>query len=340
MDSGKTSDPYIRFEYRGIQYRTETAKKTVNPVWNQQFTFVYDKEFGPHTLTFEVWDANILLKDKKMGSVTVNLQTLEENKVEDKYYPLEDAALAKIGGALQIELRLLPPHSEAKPSSGGGPQKVVVLTAEQAKAAAQGRLLLTANHPPVGSVPVPPPPYSYPMNPPPPNAPYPQYPVQSSGPPPPYPPQPGPFPGCVTAPPPHGGAPSWLWQAPGQGPPPGPYTSVPQSPVTCVYPSPQVFMGTHPVADRPEGTHMGHSIEKSSDSNSSNGGSSSEDDAKKTEKRKKDRPETMTAESVLIMEIKDIVPSATYGEIAKALIAHNNNKDLALKELVANLNAK
>lgn len=85
---------------------------------------------------------------------------------------------------------------------------------------------------------------------------------------------------------------------------------------------------------------MGHSIEKSSDSNSSNGGSSSEDDAKKTEKRKKDRPETMTAESVLIMEIKDIVPSATYGEIAKALIAHNNNKDLALKELVANLNAK
>lgn len=38
---------------------------------------VFQQQFGPHTLIFEVWDANLLLKDKKMGTVTVNLQTLQ-----------------------------------------------------------------------------------------------------------------------------------------------------------------------------------------------------------------------------------------------------------------------
>ncbi|KEP60735.1 UNVERIFIED_CONTAM: hypothetical protein HHA_249870 [Hammondia hammondi] len=358
MDAGKSSDPYIKFEYRGTQYRTETVKKSVNPVWNQQFTFVYDKAFGPHTLTFELWDANVLLKDKKMGSVTVNLQTLEESKVENKYYPIEDAALAKIGGALQIELRLLPPHSEMKSSSGSGQQKVVVLTAEQARAAAQGRLLIPANQPHVGFVSVASPSYSCPLSQPapaygvdmphamPPLAPYaayPQYPIHTSYPPPVHPPQPIPFSGsCVPAAPPEGGTPSWLWQAPRQGPAPGPYTHPPpQSPATSVYPTPSQFVGNTAVVGGSDVTQVGHKAGNNSHSSSSDNCSSSEDEAKKAEKgTKKDRSKKKPAEAILIMEIKDIVPSATYGEIAKALVAHNNDKDLALKELVANLSAK
>ncbi|KYK63961.1 C2 domain protein [Toxoplasma gondii TgCatPRC2] len=355
MDSGKSSDPYIKFEYRGTQYRTETVKKSVNPVWNQQFTFVYDKAFGPHTLTLELWDANVLLKDKKMGFVTINLQTLEENKVQNKYYPLEDAALAKIGGALQIELRLLPPHSEMKYSSGSGQQKVVVLTAEQARAAAQGRLLIPANQTHVGFVSGASPSYRCPLAEPapaygvgmphvmPPLVPYaayPQYPIQASCPPPVHPPQPIPFSGsCVPAPPPQGGSPSWLWQAPRQGSAPGPYSHPsPQSPATSGFPVPSQFVGNPAVVGGPDATQVGHKAGKNSDSSSSDNGSSSEGEAKKTQKgAKKDRSKKKPAESILIMEIKDIVPSATYGEIAKALVAHNNDKDLALKQLVANL---
>ncbi|PFH38035.1 hypothetical protein BESB_003760 [Besnoitia besnoiti] len=357
MDSGKSSDPYVKFEYRGTHYRTGTVKKTVNPVWNHKFTFVYDKQFGPHSVTFEVWDANILLKDKKMGSVTVDLRTLEVDKVEDKYYALENAAQAKIGAALHIQLQLLPPLSETKPL-GDGSQKIVVLTAEQARAAAHGRILVApSNQGPVGSVGSPPllhsypspvsvPPYVHPSNavfpvahP----APYSQQQVLLVTPPPAYPTQPGCFPpGAYGAPPPPaGGAPGWAWPAPSQAPPQGFHAAPPSpTPATTSVPSaasPQCPVAVATAERGSDGRGGGGGSPRGSGERSGDSDSSSDEGATKNSKKTSSRRKEKAAESTLIMEIKQIIPSATYGEVAKALIANNNDKDLALKDLVARM---
>ncbi|PHJ21814.1 c2 domain protein [Cystoisospora suis] len=399
MDSGKTSDPYIKFEYRGTTYRTTTIKKTVDPAWNETFVFAYDQQFGPHTLTFEVWDANVLMKDKKMGSVTVNLRTLQMDTAVSKVYPLEDAALAKIGAAVEIELKLLRPLSSfpassstaannPKPSSG---QTVIILTPEQAKAAAQGRILLQPNHP-GGSAPVSGyanayPPYNPGLYPSPPHSPV--YPVSSSSPQntlvshpaglqphgsvgpfyaPPGPPQTaGPpysygaqSPGNSVVPPPYlypagGGlnpgttmSPQGVCGYPCAPSPPGSFVPGGQGASTGPYSPPvppSLESPSSPAVVESPGKKAKQTSSSSSSSSSSDPSSESDSDEKKHKKKKERkskenktrRRKEKAADSVLLVEIKNIIPSATYGEIAKALVANNNDKDLALKQLVQNL---
>lgn len=37
LDSGKTSDPFVKINFAGTEEKTKTIKETVNPVWNENF---------------------------------------------------------------------------------------------------------------------------------------------------------------------------------------------------------------------------------------------------------------------------------------------------------------
>ena len=48
-DSGGTSDPYVKFYWRGKQhvYKSKTIDKDLNPVWDESFILALDDPFLP-----------------------------------------------------------------------------------------------------------------------------------------------------------------------------------------------------------------------------------------------------------------------------------------------------
>lgn len=53
-DSTGTSDPYVKFKYRGAQvYKSKTVYKNLNPIWDESFEFLIDDPTIP--LEMDVW---------------------------------------------------------------------------------------------------------------------------------------------------------------------------------------------------------------------------------------------------------------------------------------------
>ena len=68
-----TSDPYIKFDVEGKQYKTKTISSTLNPDWNQKFKF----PIKPGTkITFNCWDHDVVGSDDKMGVAVWTCPTL------------------------------------------------------------------------------------------------------------------------------------------------------------------------------------------------------------------------------------------------------------------------
>lgn len=54
MDIGKTSDPYVVIKYKDQQYKTKIIKKTLQPVWNEDFVLFIEN--ANDVIIIEVWD--------------------------------------------------------------------------------------------------------------------------------------------------------------------------------------------------------------------------------------------------------------------------------------------
>ncbi|CAG9795931.1 unnamed protein product [Diatraea saccharalis] len=100
------SDPYVRVELQKVDgdvtletFLTKTKKRTLNPVWNQEFVFrVRPQE---HKLLIQVFDENRLTRDDFLGMVEVPLSTV----------PSETAANTRLTG---VEYPLRPRRSVAR----------------------------------------------------------------------------------------------------------------------------------------------------------------------------------------------------------------------------------
>ncbi|KAL4709251.1 hypothetical protein ACJJTC_010712, partial [Scirpophaga incertulas] len=75
------SDPYVRIELQKVDgdvtletFLTKTKKKTLNPVWNQEFVFRIRPQ--EHKLLIQVFDENRLTRDDFLGMVEVPLASL------------------------------------------------------------------------------------------------------------------------------------------------------------------------------------------------------------------------------------------------------------------------
>ena len=71
-DSGGTSDPYVKFYWRGKQvYKSKTIDKELNPVWDESFILAIDDPFVPLELKVRLF--NFLLEFSKKNKTLVNV---------------------------------------------------------------------------------------------------------------------------------------------------------------------------------------------------------------------------------------------------------------------------
>ncbi|XP_037045917.1 E3 ubiquitin-protein ligase Nedd-4 isoform X13 [Bradysia coprophila] len=137
------SDPYVRIDLNTINgdinidsVLTKTKKKTLNPVWNEEFVFRVKP--AEHKLVFQVFDENRLTRDDFLGLVEValiNLPKEQDNRaIPPKSYPLRPrSAKSRVRGTLDIyhafirdlddnSENVTPPESPTPPESATPPE--------------------------------------------------------------------------------------------------------------------------------------------------------------------------------------------------------------------------
>ena len=123
------SDPYVKIDLIRAEddtvidsVYTKTKKRTLNPVWEEEFVFRVRP--GHHRLSLEVFDENRLTRDDFLGVVELPLTNIPIEKpgsnISQKYYILRPRSTkSKVKGHLQIYLAFLP--SEDDPEDEGTP---------------------------------------------------------------------------------------------------------------------------------------------------------------------------------------------------------------------------
>ncbi|XP_060874230.1 E3 ubiquitin-protein ligase NEDD4 isoform X3 [Metopolophium dirhodum] len=114
------SDPYVRIELNTIvgnvaidSVLTKTKKKTLNPVWNEEFVFrVRPHE---HKLVLQVFDENRLTRDDFLGMVEVSLNNVPKeiigrNICSLQYLLKPRSARSRVKGYLELYLAYVPEH--------------------------------------------------------------------------------------------------------------------------------------------------------------------------------------------------------------------------------------
>ncbi|GAQ77655.1 hypothetical protein KFL_000020160 [Klebsormidium nitens] len=101
--SGK-SDPYVKLHYFKYQRQTNVKKKTLNPLWNEEFQLYVPTWASPQVALIKVLDHDDFSRDDKLGQVQVDLAKHRHGARTEMWLPLEDAPGKK--GQAQGEIRI------------------------------------------------------------------------------------------------------------------------------------------------------------------------------------------------------------------------------------------
>lgn len=98
-----TSDPYCVLKLGTQTCKTTTKYKTLNPVYNENFSFSWD---GLESLLVEVYDKDELTKDDHMGQVEVDLQPLlkAEGLVLSQWITIRHRKKDRDQGEMKLEI--------------------------------------------------------------------------------------------------------------------------------------------------------------------------------------------------------------------------------------------
>ncbi|XP_025099645.1 synaptotagmin-1 isoform X2 [Pomacea canaliculata] len=92
MDMSGTSDPYVKVYLlpdKKKKYETKVHRKTLNPVFNETFTFKAPyAEIGSKTLVFAVYDFDRFSKHDQIGQVQVPLNSIDLGRVLEEWRDL------------------------------------------------------------------------------------------------------------------------------------------------------------------------------------------------------------------------------------------------------------
>ncbi|KAM4038157.1 synaptotagmin-1 isoform 1-T3 [Anomaloglossus baeobatrachus] len=95
LDMGGTSDPYVKLFLlpdKKKKYETKVHRKTLNPSFNEQFTFkVPYAELGGKTLVMTVYDFDRFSKHDVIGEVKVPMNTVDFGHVTEEWRDLVSA---------------------------------------------------------------------------------------------------------------------------------------------------------------------------------------------------------------------------------------------------------
>ena len=90
-DPNGKSDPYVKLEVGTQKKKSKIIKKTLNPTFNEEFTFSLKK--GESVLIVEVYDWDFLVGDDFLGMFTIDFSEFPVNTPIEKFYALEPKML-------------------------------------------------------------------------------------------------------------------------------------------------------------------------------------------------------------------------------------------------------
>ena len=102
LDMDGTSDPYVILQIEDQRIETTFKKSTLNPVWNESFTF--EIHHGRDPLFIEVMDKDTFGEDDSEGVCTFSLDELRDQMKHDQWLELIDRAT---GQPSQGRIRLM-----------------------------------------------------------------------------------------------------------------------------------------------------------------------------------------------------------------------------------------
>uniref|UniRef100_A0A8B9FH34 Synaptotagmin 8 n=1 Tax=Amazona collaria TaxID=241587 RepID=A0A8B9FH34_9PSIT len=112
MDSGGTSDPYVIVYLTSDmkkRYETKVYRKTLNPVFNESFTFqVPQAEVPESTLVMQIYDFNRFTKHDIIGEVRLPLASVSLQHVIEQWSDLVAASKEEQLGEICFSLRYVP----------------------------------------------------------------------------------------------------------------------------------------------------------------------------------------------------------------------------------------
>eukprot|EP00013_Stygamoeba_regulata_P030033 CAMPEP_0177665350 /NCGR_PEP_ID=MMETSP0447-20121125/21004_1 /TAXON_ID=0 /ORGANISM="Stygamoeba regulata, Strain BSH-02190019" /LENGTH=107 /DNA_ID=CAMNT_0019171431 /DNA_START=392 /DNA_END=715 /DNA_ORIENTATION=- len=76
-----TSDPYCILSVGPQKVKTKVKKKTLNPVWNEQFMFNI-ADCAAETLLVHVMDKDLFTNDDSMGTAEISLKGLQNGETK------------------------------------------------------------------------------------------------------------------------------------------------------------------------------------------------------------------------------------------------------------------
>ncbi|KAK7891798.1 hypothetical protein WMY93_023761 [Mugilogobius chulae] len=95
MDMGGTSDPYVKVYLlpdKKKKFETKVHRKTLNPVFNEQFTFkVPYVELGGKTLVMTVYDFDRFSKHDAIGDIKVPMNKVDFSHITEEWRDLQSA---------------------------------------------------------------------------------------------------------------------------------------------------------------------------------------------------------------------------------------------------------
>jgi len=112
--SSNLTDAFVDLRFAGQMERTEIKKKTLNPVWKQDFRFnvLDDSELQNEPLSFRVMDHDVYTSDDLIGTVYVSLAPLLRfSRFDDQedqilgWFPIYDT-LSGIRGELHVAVKI------------------------------------------------------------------------------------------------------------------------------------------------------------------------------------------------------------------------------------------
>ena len=116
-DSNGFSDPYCHVVCRGVRQKTAKKKRTLNPQWNESFTFSPAEKIDSNDeILFFLRDHDFAQHDDDLGQVVVPMWTLRETSGREMWYPVQPTqSMKRVAGDDYGRLKVM---IEFHPASG------------------------------------------------------------------------------------------------------------------------------------------------------------------------------------------------------------------------------
>ena len=115
-DANGKSDPYVKLTLAGTTKQSKTIKKTLDPVWNESFTWKgVLKDLVADPMQLHAWDYDFMSKDDPLGFASISLAALENVKMHNAAASLSEQGTVFLRLAWQADGDVAPPPSFREP---------------------------------------------------------------------------------------------------------------------------------------------------------------------------------------------------------------------------------